>query len=213
MCFIFLLLFVVVLLVCVSYVEVVFKLLIVVEVQVFMDWVEVELSELFIEGNYVGWLQQIYINEDLVYVLLKVQECVGLWVNQLVIVVCCFDKFKLLLVLVCKFMLFKFNGMLIDLKLVVELMQIVVVLDGMYGKGKYCFRMDGKDGICLGIEEIEVCMVKLCDLQELLDLWIGWYCILLLMCDKYVWLVELFNQGVCEFGFKDIGEFWCLVMI
>ncbi|MDY0746222.1 M2 family metallopeptidase [Paucibacter sp. R3-3] len=174
------------------------------EAQAFMDKAEAELSELSVEGNHAGWLQQTYINEDSAYVSSKVQERAGLRANELVIAARRFDKLKLPPALARKFMLLKLNGTPTDPKLVAELTQTAVALDGMYGKGKYCL----KDGTCLGIEEIEVRMAKSRDPQELLDLWTGWHRISPPMRDKYARLVELSNQGAREFGFKDTGELW-----
>ena len=176
------------------------------EAQAFMDKVEAELSALDVEGVHAGWMSQTDINEDTDFTAAKAHERESLKVNEFVIAGRRFDKLALPPALRRKFKLLDLNGSPTDPKLVAELSQVSVALDGMYGKGKYCPKADAAN--CLGIEEIGVRMAKSRDPQELLDLWTGWHDIAPPMRDKYARLVELSNQGAREFGFKDTGDLW-----
>ena len=176
------------------------------EAQAFMDKVEAELAVLDVEGVHAGWMSQTDINDDTDYAASKARERESLKINEFVIAGRRFDKLALPPALARKFKLLNLNGSPTDPKLVAELAQTSLALDGMYGKGKVCLRNDPAH--CLGIEDIGVRMAKSRDPKELLDLWTGWHAVAPPMRDKYARLVELSNQGAREFGFKDTGDLW-----
>ena len=176
------------------------------EAQAFMDKVEAELAALDVEAGHAGWMSQTDINDDTDFAASKARERESLKINEFVIAGRRFDKLALPPALARKFKLLDLNGSPTDPKLVAELSQVSVALDGMYGKGKYCLKGDTTN--CLGIEDIGLRMAKSRDPKELLDLWTGWHAIAPPMRDKYARLVELSNQGAREFGFKDTGDLW-----
>ncbi len=176
------------------------------EAQAFMDKAEVELNNLEVEAAHAAWIQETHITDDSEAIAAKANERFALRTNEIVIEARRFDKLTLPPDLARKFMLLRLNGTPTDPKLVAELTQVAVSLDGMYGKGKYCPGNDQSK--CLGIDEIGNIMAKSRDPKELLDLWTGWHTISPPMRDKYARLVELSNKGANEFGFKDTGDLW-----
>ena len=176
------------------------------EAQAFMDRAEAELAALDTENVHAAWLRETDINDDSAFSSSKAQQRESLKYNDFVVGARRFDKLALPAPLARKFKLLKLNGSPTDPKLVAELAETAVALDGMYGKGKYCPNNDATH--CLGIEDIGVRMAKSRDPRELLDLWSGWHAISPPMRTKYARLVELSNQGAREFGFKDTGVLW-----
>ena len=176
------------------------------EAQAFMDKVEAQLNDLDTEGVHAAWMRQTDINDDTALASSRDQQRESLKYNEFVVAARRFDKLALPAPLERKFKLLALNGSPTDPKLVAELAETSVALDGMYGKGKFCPRGDATN--CLGIEDIGVRMAKSRDPRELLDLWTGWHAIAPPMRGKYARLVELSNQGAREFGFKDTGDLW-----
>ncbi len=176
------------------------------EAQAFMDKVEAELAALDTENVHAGWMRETDINDDTAFASSKAQQRESLKYNDFVVAARRFDKLALPAPLKRKFKLLALNGSPTDPKLVAELAETSVALDGMYGKGKVCPKGDATH--CLGIEDVGVRMANSRDPQELLDLWTGWHAISPPMRTKYARLVELSNQGAREFGFKDTGDLW-----
>ena len=176
------------------------------QAQAFMDQVEATLTDLDAEGVHAGWMRETDINDDTALASSRAQQRESLRYNDFVVAARRFDKLALSAPLRRKFKLLALNGSPTDPKLVAELAETAVALDGLYGKAKYCPKGDAAN--CLGIEDIGVRMAKSRDPQELLDLWTGWHAIAPPMRTKYARLVELSNQGAREFGFKDTGDLW-----
>jgi peptidyl-dipeptidase A len=88
-----------------------------------------------------------------------------------------------------------------------ELTELTSKLDGMYGKGKYCKQVDGKEK-CLSLNDLERILAHSTNPDELLDAWVGWHKISVPMKDKYARFVQLSNKGAKELGFKDTGAMW-----
>src|SRR5512140_60473 len=88
-----------------------------------------------------------------------------------------------------------------------EMTEAMARLEGMYGKGKYCKQVGGKEQ-CRDLEQLSDVMDKSRDYAELLDAWQGWHSISPPMRPLYARLVELGNEGAREIGFKDVGELW-----
>jgi peptidyl-dipeptidase A len=181
------------------------------EAQAFMDKVEAELLDGSNEASHAGWVEETYINDDSEAIAAKAGERILNKTNEFVIAARRFDGLTMPPELARKFKLLKLNGTPTDPKLVAELAQVSVTLDGMYGKGKYCRK--GSAGAdsgekCMGQDEMEAAMAKSRDPKELEELWVGWRTISPPMREKYARLVELSNLGAKEFGYKDTGDLW-----
>jgi peptidyl-dipeptidase A len=85
-----------------------------------------------------------------------------------------------------------------------ELASIVSQLNGLYGKGKYCFA----DGRCLTQPELSNIMAESKDPALLLEAWKGWREIAKPMRPLFEREVELANQGASDLGYTDLSELW-----
>ncbi len=85
-----------------------------------------------------------------------------------------------------------------------KLAQISADLNGMYSKGKYCFR----DGNCMTLPELSAIMAESRDPAELLEVWQGWREISKPMRPLFENEVKLANEGAQDLGFKDLSELW-----
>ncbi|WP_299574797.1 M2 family metallopeptidase [uncultured Shewanella sp.] len=85
-----------------------------------------------------------------------------------------------------------------------ELAQISSELNGLYGKGKYCF----DDGRCLTQPELSALMSESKDPVVLLEAWQGWREIAKPMRPLFEREVELANEGARDLGFADLSELW-----
>jgi peptidyl-dipeptidase A len=85
-----------------------------------------------------------------------------------------------------------------------ELASIVSELNGLYGKGKYCFA----DGRCLTQPELSNLMAESKDPAVLLEAWQGWREIAKPMRPLFEREVELANEGAKDLGYADLSELW-----
>lgn len=85
-----------------------------------------------------------------------------------------------------------------------ELASIASELNGLYGKGKYCFA----DGRCLTQPELSNIMAESKDPAVLLEAWQGWREISKPMRPLFEREVELANQGAQDLGYADLSELW-----
>ncbi len=85
-----------------------------------------------------------------------------------------------------------------------ELASIASELNGMYGKGKYCFA----DGRCLTQPELSNLMAESKDPAVLLEAWQGWREIAKPMRPLFEREVELANEGAKDLGYADLSELW-----
>ncbi len=85
-----------------------------------------------------------------------------------------------------------------------ELASISAELNGLYGKGKYCF----KDGRCLTQPELSNIMAESDNPQELLEVWQGWREIAKPMRPLFKREIELANEGARDLGFNDLSQLW-----
>ena len=88
-----------------------------------------------------------------------------------------------------------------------RLAEINTELEGMYGAGKYCTAIDGKQ-VCQDLGELSKILAKSRDYNQLLAAWSNWRTISPPMKAMYAEFVDLMNQGAQEMGFKDTGEAW-----
>jgi peptidyl-dipeptidase A len=92
-----------------------------------------------------------------------------------------------------------------------ELTDIMVSMNGSYGKGKYCPEgekaADGEPK-CYTLNDAEKIMRESTDPEQLKKAWVGWHTISPPYRQKYVRFVELGNKGAQEQGYKDLGALW-----
>lgn len=85
-----------------------------------------------------------------------------------------------------------------------ELAGISSELNGLYGKGKYCF----DDGRCLTQPELSAIMGESSDPALLLEVWKGWRNIAKPMRPLFEREVELANEGAKDLGYANLSELW-----
>lgn len=85
-----------------------------------------------------------------------------------------------------------------------ELAQISSELNGLYGKGKYCFA----DGNCMTQPELSSLMAESRDPVALLEAWKGWREIAKPMRPLFQREVELANEGAKDLGYANLSELW-----
>ncbi|GIU49126.1 peptidase M2 [Shewanella sairae] len=85
-----------------------------------------------------------------------------------------------------------------------ELANISAQLNGLYGKGKYCF----EDGRCLTQPELSAIMAESKNPEELLEVWQGWREIAKPMRPLFEREVELANEGAKDLGYANLSELW-----
>ncbi|GGJ00025.1 peptidase M2 [Shewanella hanedai] len=92
----------------------------------------------------------------------------------------------------------------LDPKKNAELAAISAELNGLYGKGKYCF----EDGRCLTQPELSTIMGESQDPAKLLEVWQGWREIAKPMRPLFEREVELANEGAQDLGYANLSELW-----
>ncbi|GIU33149.1 M2 family metallopeptidase [Shewanella schlegeliana] len=85
-----------------------------------------------------------------------------------------------------------------------ELAKISAELNGLYGKGKYCF----EDGRCLTQPELSAIMGESKNPDELLEVWQGWREIAKPMRPLFEREIELANEGAKDLGYANLSELW-----
>ncbi|WP_108946437.1 M2 family metallopeptidase [Shewanella halifaxensis] len=85
-----------------------------------------------------------------------------------------------------------------------ELAGITSELNGLYGKGKYCF----EDGRCLTQPELSAIMATSKNPDELLEIWQGWREIAKPMRPLFEREVVLANEGAKDLGYANLSELW-----
>ena len=94
-----------------------------------------------------------------------------------------------------------------------ELARIAAKLDGLYGKGKSCKTVKGKE-VCRDLQQLSDVMARIGDKKkpatydEMLEAWAQWHETSKQMRPDYEQLVALSNEGAREFGSGDLGELW-----
>ena len=180
------------------------------EAQSFMKKAEAQLEDLNIRSNRAQWVQENFITDDTETMSAQANEKLAAVVTQLALDARRFDGMKLPPELARKFLLLKLSLIApapnndAERK---ELTELASKLDGMYGKGKYCKQVDGKEK-CLSLNDLERILAHSTNPDELLDAWVGWHKISVPMKDKYARFVQLSNKGAKELGFKDTGAMW-----
>jgi peptidyl-dipeptidase A len=180
------------------------------EAQAFMKKAEAQLEDLAVRASRAGWVQQNFITDDTETMAAQANEKLTAAVTQFALDARRFDGMKLPPELARKFLLLKLSLTApapnndAERK---ELTELASKLDGMYGKGKYCKQVDGKEK-CLSLNDLSRILASSTNPDELLDAWIGWHKISVPMREKYVRFAQLSNQGAKELGFPETGAMW-----
>jgi peptidyl-dipeptidase A len=173
----------------------------------FMKRAEARLSELSVQVNRAGWVEDNFITDDTEALSAEAQDQATAVTTELVGQARRFEKLKMPPELARKFMLLRLSLTAPapkDPALRKEMTKISTSLEAEYGKGKYCRKPDD----CLDITAIERIMGSSQDPSELKDLWVGWNKVGAPMRDRYGRFVQLSNQGAREIGFRDTGAMW-----
>jgi peptidyl-dipeptidase A len=180
------------------------------EAQEFMKKAEAQLEDLVVRASRAGWVQENFITDDTETMAAQANEKLTAAVTQLALDARRFDGMKLPPALARKFLLLKLSLTApapnndAERK---ELTELASKLDGMYGKGKYCKQVDGKEK-CLSLNDLSRILSSSTNPDELLDAWVGWHKISVPMREKYVRFAQLSNQGAKELGFPETGAMW-----
>jgi peptidyl-dipeptidase A len=180
------------------------------EAQEFMKKAEAQLEDLGVRAGRAGWVQENFITDDTEVLAAQANEKLTAVVTQLALDARRFDGMKLPPDLARKFLLLKLSLTApapnndAERK---ELTELAAKLDGMYGRGKYCKQVDGKEK-CYSLNDLERILAHSTNPDELLDAWVGWHKISVPMKDKYARFVQLSNKGAKELGFKETGAMW-----
>jgi peptidyl-dipeptidase A len=180
------------------------------EAQAFMKNAEAQLEDLTVRASRASWVQENFITDDTETMSAQANERLTAVVTQLALDARRFEGLKLPPDLARKFLLLKLSLTApapnndAERK---ELTELTSKLDGMYGKGKYCKQVEGKEK-CLSLGDLSRIMASSTNPDELLDAWVGWHKISIPMKDKYARFVQLSNMGAKELGFPDTGAMW-----
>jgi peptidyl-dipeptidase A len=180
------------------------------EAQAFMKNAEAQLLDLGVRAGRASWVQENFITDDTETMSAQAAEKLTAVVTQLALDARRFENTKLPPDLARKFLLLKLSLTApapnndAERK---ELTELASKLDGMYGKGKYCKQVDGKEK-CLSLGDLSRIMASSTNPDDLLDAWVGWHKISIPMKDRYARFVQLSNAGAKELGFQDTGSMW-----
>jgi peptidyl-dipeptidase A len=180
------------------------------EAKAFIEDAEARLLPLAVESQRADWVKSTFITDDTEILSAKADERAIAATVALAKQATRFDRLKLPEDVARKMKLLKLSLTLAtpsDPKESEELTRIVSLLEGTYGKGKYC--PPGKDQ-CLDIEDLTRLMANSRDANELRQAWVGWHRISIPMRSDFVRYVELANKGARELGFADNGAMWRL---
>jgi peptidyl-dipeptidase A len=180
------------------------------EAQAFVEEAEARLMKLAEAASRAGWVQATYITEDTQILAAKANEELIAAGVEYAKKAARFDGLELAPELARKIRLLK-NSLTVaapsDPKETEEVSRLLVEMEGIYGKGKYC--REGKTGEdCLDLQEITKILAESRDPKELLDVWRGWHGIAVPIRPLYSRYVELANKGARELGFPDTGAMW-----
>ncbi|UJF20898.1 M2 family metallopeptidase [Shewanella sp. OMA3-2] len=173
----------------------------------FINQAEAELANLSIEANRAEWIYSNFITEDTAALSAAMGEKVISTSVRYATEAAKFANVKLDAVNARKLNSLRSSLVLpapLDPVKNAELAKISSELNGMYGKGKYCFA----DGKCLTQPELSNLMAASNDPAVLLEAWQGWREIAKPMRPLFQREVELANEGARDLGYQDLSELW-----
>lgn len=177
------------------------------EAEQFIAQSEQALSELSIEVNRSEWIYSNFITEDTAALSASVGEKYTATTVKLATAAANYTQLPLSADNLRKLNILRSALVLpapLDPKKNAELASISSELNGLYGKGKYCF----DDGRCLTQPELSAIMGESQDPALLLEVWKGWRNIAKPMRPLFKREVELANEGARDLGYADLSELW-----
>lgn len=88
-----------------------------------------------------------------------------------------------------------------------ELAKLGTEMEGIYGSGKYCKQVEGKE-VCRTLNELSDVLTNSRDYAEQLDAWIGWRSVSPKYRDRYQRFVEIANAGAQAYGLTSLADAW-----
>ncbi|QYJ73625.1 M2 family metallopeptidase [Shewanella sp. FJAT-52076] len=173
----------------------------------FINQAEAELAALSLEANRAEWIYSNFITEDTASLSAAVNEKVTATSVRLATEAAKFANVELDAVNARKLNMLRSALVLpspLDPAKNAELAGIVAQLNGLYGKGKYCF----SDGRCLTQPELSALMAESRDPELLKEIWAGWRDIAKPMRPLFEREVVLANEGAKDLGFANLSELW-----
>jgi len=177
------------------------------EAKQFIEGAEKQLSDLSIEVNRAEWIYSNFITEDTAALSAAVGEKQTATAVKLATMAANYTQLPLDEVSLRKLNILRSSLVLpapLDPKKNAELASISAELNGLYGKGKYCF----DDGRCLTQPELSSIMAESQNPAELLEVWKGWREIGKPMRPLFEREVELANEGASDLGYANLSELW-----
>jgi len=177
------------------------------EAKQFIQGSEKQLSELSIEINRAEWIYSNFITQDTAALSAAVGKKQTATAVKLATMAANYTQLPLDEVSLRKLNILRSSLVLpapLDPKKNAELANISAELNGLYGKGKYCF----DDGRCLTQPELSAIMAESQNPAELLEVWKGWREIAKPMRPLFKREVELANEGAKDLGYANLSELW-----
>ncbi|WP_133407332.1 M2 family metallopeptidase [Parashewanella tropica] len=177
------------------------------QAKAFIHDAETKLAELSIEANRAEWIYSNFITEDTAALAAAVGEKTTASSVKFATEAAKYADVALDPVNARKLHMLRTSLVLpapLDPKKNAELANISAELNGMYGKGKYCFQ----DGKCLTLPELSAIMAESSDPKLLEEVWNGWRNISKPMRPLFEREVELANEGARNLGFSDLSQLW-----
>ncbi len=179
------------------------------EAKKFLEDAEQRLFDLGVKASRASWVQENFITDDTEQIAAEAGEAANTAAAKYAKEAHRYDRVQLPPDLARKRLLLELaTGFPApdDPKAQKELAQVMVSLDGDYGKGKWC--PDGDKKPCLDVTAVTKLMATSRDAEELKRAWIGWHAIGAPMRQRYARMVELGDQGSKELGYADVGALW-----
>ncbi|WAL77106.1 M2 family metallopeptidase [Shewanella sp. DAU305] len=173
----------------------------------FINDAEAKMAELSIESNRAEWIYSNFITDDTAALSATVGEKVSAASVKFATEAAKYANVQLDPVNARKLNILRSTLVLpapLDPAKNAELAQISSELNGLYGKGKYCFA----DGKCMSQPELSSLMAESRDPATLLEAWKGWREIAKPMRPLFQREVELANEGAKDLGYANLSELW-----
>ncbi|MGI2218424.1 M2 family metallopeptidase [Shewanella baltica] len=173
----------------------------------FINDAEAKMAELSIESNRAEWIYSNFITDDTAALSAAVGEKVSAASVKFATEAAKYANVQLDPVNARKLNILRSALVLpapLDPAKNAELAQISSELNGLYGKGKYCFA----DGKCMSQPELSSLMAESRDPATLLEAWKGWREIAKPMRPLFQREVELANEGAKDLGYANLSELW-----
>ncbi|MGL5028371.1 MAG: M2 family metallopeptidase [Shewanella oncorhynchi] len=173
----------------------------------FINDAEAKMAELSIESNRAEWIYSNFITDDTAALSAAVGEKVSAASVKFATEAAKYANVQLDPVNARKLNILRSALVLpapLDPAKNTELAQISSELNGLYGKGKYCFA----DGKCMTQPELSSLMAESRDPVKLLEAWKGWREITKPMRPLFQREVELANEGAKDLGYANLSELW-----